>query len=46
MRRFLRVACLICLGACEPVLHAVGIPHPEGLSAQAANILSTTWSDQ
>lgn len=33
----------ICLLACcliEPVLHALGLPHPEGASVHAANLLA------
>lgn len=41
MRRNLR-RCLICLAfIMEPVCHVLGIAHPEGLSAQAANLLAT-----
>lgn len=34
--------CAICLLALmEPCFHALGIPHPEGLSTQAINVLLT-----
>lgn len=34
--------CAICLLALvEPCMHALGLPHPEGLSAQVINYLFT-----
>lgn len=36
-----RLLLLVALLA-EPICHAFGIPHPEGLGTQAANLLATT----
>lgn len=41
MRRTLRLCALCALALVEPCLHLLGIPHPEGLSAQAINLLAT-----
>jgi hypothetical protein len=45
VKRLARYAVLCALCLVEPCLHALGIPHPEGLSAQAANLLFTTTSE-
>lgn len=41
MRRVLRLCALCALALVEPCFHALGIPHPEGLSTQAINLLLT-----
>lgn len=42
MRRLGRylVVCVLCIA--EPCLHALGVPHPEGLSSMALNYLATS----
>ena len=40
MKRLLRICALGCLCVAEPVLHTLGIAHPEGMSAYAMNLVS------
>lgn len=41
VRRIALRVTLLALLAIEPVCHAFGIPHPEGLGGQMANLLAT-----
>lgn len=41
MRRVLRLIAVCAVCVAEPVLHAAGVPHPEGLSSMALNFLAT-----
>lgn len=41
----LRTCALCALALMEPCFHLLGIPHPEGLSTQAMNLLITTSND-
>ena len=41
MKRVTRMLALLAVALIEPVFHLLNIPHPEGLSAQAANLLIT-----
>lgn len=46
VRRVARLCAVGCLCLVEPVFHSLGIPHPEGLAAQAANYLVTLEPEQ
>lgn len=41
MRRLARFAAICAACAIEPVFHAYGIPHPEGIGGMALNYFST-----
>lgn len=40
-RAWAETFCLACALVAEPVLHALGLPHPEGLAAIVSNYLAT-----
>jgi hypothetical protein len=39
--RAIRRVCILCAVLAEPVMHAAGLPHPEGLGTAAANYFAT-----
>jgi len=39
-RAWTEIVCIACAIAAEPVCHAFGLPHPEGLAAIVANHLA------
>lgn len=42
----LRTCVLCALALMEPCFHALGIPHPEGLSAHAANLMIASGGEE
>lgn len=45
MPRRLCLACMVLAAALEPICHALGIPHPEGLPQLFANFTATTHTE-